>query len=732
MLSPDQERTYSTRDDLLLFNLVPQPVWVFDIVKRQMWFANTEAIELWSAKSLDDLLARNFSDDMSEATARRLDDSLVKLRKGEHIKDQWTFYPNGQGPKTVETIALGIHIEEGRMAMLVHGVIKDVSTETEQKGLRAVEMLRHLPVAVCQFDIEGHLMEQNPEALAAFGNNNSQPSQRKRRQGRSLVTPNDSPLDNISLSSSSSDESTVTDIDDDDDDEEEDVFDVPVSQFVSHFVDQNLGRQVLEDVKNGKDCSLEALQHTLHGPRWSSVRVRKTKDPVTTEPVLLYSARDITQVIDAKEQAEKANIAKSDFFAMMAYEVRTPLHHVVNVIELVSKSCASLTKAESTFKTLLDSSAKLLMTVINDLFDSLDGTKDKVTLEDSTFRLDDVVNHAMTLVMPKAKHKGLQLRVGLSSRLGKMDFVGDQNRVNQVLFNLLQNAVKYTQYGSVDLSIKRHLRTRSRRTWIRFEVKDTGIGISLQQRQRLLEKRPLLFLDKEGGVGLSMCKAVVDSMGGRIGVESYTGQGSTFWFELPFRRKGTTSGSHHVEDSVTTLESVPDEGGLRILLVDDDETNCRIMTAMLQKLGNVVESCSDGQEMVKRVQTNAFDVVLVEIQLPGLSGLEATRQVRALGYSREALPILALTSVAPRTDFLEVGLNDWLTKPLLMKDIKAAMTNAICNCGSSAGTSIFTGNCDETGTYTKRSITEGTADNLMSLMSSAIVEGGFSESSKDE
>lgn len=695
MLSLEQEKTY-TRDELQIFNLIDQPVWCFDIVKKAMWFANTAAVELWSAKSLEDLLERNFSEDMSEATARRLDDYLVKFKRGERLKDQWTFYPNGQRPKTLDTIALGIHIEEGRMAMLIQGVYKDMSKKADQQALRAVEMLRHLPVPVTQFDIQGNVMEQNPEALAAFG---------------SIKELDNPPRDGVSMTNDDDDdESTVTDVDDVDD---EDVFDLggTSASFVNRFVDPDVGRKTLENVTDGKDCSLEAQLHTVHGPRWSSVRVRQAKDPVTTEPVLLFSARDITQVVDAKLQVEKANIAKSDFFAMMQHEIRTPLHHVVGMVEVASQT--ELTEQDSNIHNVLRSSANLLLTVIHDLFDSMDGKKDGITLDYTTFNVAEVVHSVTTTIAARAKAKNLQTKVNISPRLGMMSFNGDPNRLRQILFNLLHNACKYTQSGGIELTVQRHSKTRGNRTWLRFVVKDTGIGISLQQRQRLFEKRPLSQLDGESGVGLSICKALVDAMGGRIGVESHAGSGSTLWFELPFRRSASVS---PLDDLSGHLDPVPDEGGLRILLVDSDPINCELMRNMLEKSGNTVVICSDGPAMIKQVRETSFDVALVEVQLPGMSGLEATQQIRSLGHSLESFPILAVTTLAPPFNIADTGFNNWLTKPLLMKDIRIAMTEAMCNCAGSVGTTTaFTGSCD--GTYYSKRDTAQTSmlDNLVSL-----------------
>ena len=368
----ENECIYHRRHDLKSLNLLDQPVWVFDIVKRQMWYANDAAVELWSAKSLKDLLARSFKDDMSEATKARLDEYLIKFAKGEQVVDQWTFYPNQQGPKTVDCVCKGIHIEEGRLAMLltVQGTHQDTKTDAERQALRAVEMLRHLPVAVCITDLEGNLIEQNPEALAVFG------------------PIDDTPKPQINGSSS------------DEEEEDEEEFH---STFVKRFVDKDLGKATLIQAASepGKVIRLETKQETMHGPKWSAIEVRQTKDPVTSNPILLYSARDITAIVEAKRQAVAADVAKQDIVKELAYAVRSPLQNIMGAVELMirqqhqeemASSCCvpqleDYTKSSNAnCSNLLLSAAKLLMTVIQDLMDGSQ-TKTYPSIEDDCSNL---------------------------------------------------------------------------------------------------------------------------------------------------------------------------------------------------------------------------------------------------------------------------------------------------------------------------------------------------------
>lgn len=680
-----------------------------------MWYANDAAVELWSAKSLEELLKRDFSTDMSESTKHRLDDCLFKFSSDENcvIKEQWTFYPNQQGPKTVDTRCKGISIEEGRLAMLLHGTIKETTSETEQQALRSVEMLRHLPVAVCLMDIDGNVKEQNPEALSVFGS-----------------------IDNTTTTIAKENKEDRTG-----DNGSED------TAFVKRFVDKELGQRVLKEARSGKEVHrLEALQNTVLGPRWSAVQVRQTKDPVTSDPILLYSSRDITAVVEAKRQAVAADVAKMDLLADMAHAIRTPLQHVVGVVELMSREQATSDHSpeqDSRYSNLLQSSAQLLMTVLHDMMRSVNNPADynvrptisatspttmdppqlpsnRIKLEHAQIDVRQVVDSTIATIAPHAQVKDLSVKAQVTSHLRNVSVMGDANRLGQVLFEILHNAVKYTSRGGIAITVRRLSKKRARRVRLRFEVKDSGVGLNLEQQRNCLRSRSWRRDNQQTsseGVGLELCKSLVEAMGGSIGVQSKPGRGTTFWFEIPFLRAAVVTTSKACSDGLTSssssggpssdmrirrrrstssldpvLDDCGDEedGGLQILLVDEDNVGRNVMTALLEQSGHSVTTATDGAAMVEAVSQESFDVVLVETQLP--SAFEATREVRTKGYSPESLPILALTAAVPRADYPELGFNDWLTKPMLIKDIQKAMTNAICNVGTkSAGTgSVFT------------------------------------------
>jgi CheY-like chemotaxis protein len=404
---------YTDPSKLLALHLVDQPVWVFDIVKRAMWFANPAAVTLWNASSIEDLLGRNFKDDMSEATANRLDGYLEQFQTSfdssssqpHIIKEQWTYYPNGKA-KTMDITSKGILIEEGRMAMLCQGeraCIQDMATEPEQKWIRNIEMLRHLPIPVACADLQGNVFEQNPQDLAVFG------------------TP--TVVETNSTTSSSKAKKKAK---------------AQPSAFVKRFVDQELGLKILQkaaaevpvtkDQTNGtsrgdetaeKDTatsslegpliSLQAMQHTVFGPRRQNIQIRQTKDPMTSKPIILFSAQDITDVkgycskasasqagIDSKKDHLKdsnhsmKNVISVEEKMMERFNtLRTPLHHVVGVLELLQLQHKQITlgrlpqtkpqplsatiTTEEGFQGLLQSSTQLLVRVIQDVLQEPSG-----------------------------------------------------------------------------------------------------------------------------------------------------------------------------------------------------------------------------------------------------------------------------------------------------------------------------------------------------------------------
>lgn len=265
------ERSY-TAAELEPFNVSKHPMWVFDVENQSMYWANTSALqEVWNAASLQELLSRDMRSDMTEATKHRLEETLRKCRSGELFTEQWTVYPMNKAT-TMDITGSGIRIDGGRVAVLYEAEV--ARNQYEDSIVRGLELLRHLPLPVCQFSIEGKTLYRNPEAIRVYG----------------TVGEND---------------------------------------FLSHFVNKDVGQKAFQQVVAGQDCNIEVEHVTRNGDtRWFSVALRRARDPVSKGNVVLLTARDITEILQARKEKETTNL-KADFLAILAHDIRTPLHQIV-------------------------------------------------------------------------------------------------------------------------------------------------------------------------------------------------------------------------------------------------------------------------------------------------------------------------------------------------------------------------------------------------------------------
>ncbi len=369
------------------------------------------------------------------------------------------------------------------------------------------------------------------------------------------------------------------------------------------------------------------------------------------------------QLIRAKQRAEEANRAKSVFLANMSHEIRTPINGVLGLLRLLPEADA---ETQRTYYRLIEESSSSLVQLIDDILDLSRIEADRLTLMPQAFSIPELLRHVSSFFAADVEQKGLSFSVEIEEGLPET-IVTDRVRLQQVLTNLIGNAVKYTEEGGVAVRVFRGPEGADSAVTIGFAVKDTGIGISEQNRERLFE-----FFEQveEGyarryggaGVGLAVSKRLVEMMGGEITVESSPGDGSTFTFTLDAVMDRRSEARH--EDKQMTLEL---RGGLRILLAEDNEINLLAMRVQLERGGHQVTVARDGLEALEHYKAETFDVALLDVQMPNMDGVEVVRRIREAEGTGTRLPVFAVTAYAmdeQKVRFMEAGFDEVIVKPV--------------------------------------------------------------------
>ena len=385
------------------------------------------------------------------------------------------------------------------------------------------------------------------------------------------------------------------------------------------------------------------------------------------------------ELLEAKAQAEQASRFKSEFLANMSHEIRTPLHAVLGMSHLALQTEPTTKQRE--YLESIETAGKSLLALVNDILDFSKIEAGKLHMEKVDFQLDGVLARVSSLLLPKAKEKGLSFLVSVGEDTPHA-LVGDPLRLEQVLVNLVGNALKFTERGEVVISVVAE-ESGEKRTRLRFSVRDTGIGLTKEQTQKLFQA----FTQADGsttrkyggtGLGLSISRQLVTLMGGEIGVESEPGQGSEFYFTAEF---GLQPPDRVRIETATTVDREAMEmiRGARILLAEDNPINKRIAMDLLEGWGFEAVWASDGKEAVRAAQGSDFDLIFMDIQMPEMDGYKATGRIRATGRNK-AVPIVAMTAHAmaeERAKCLEAGMNDHVPKPFEPEELRAALVKWI-------------------------------------------------------
>jgi PAS domain S-box-containing protein len=435
--------------------------------------------------------------------------------------------------------------------------------------------------------------------------------------------------------------------------------------------------------------SFRYSQHRLADGNIRDVEIYSSKIPVKSGIMEYSIIFDITErkriekeLQKAKETAEEAFRTKSFFISNVSHEIRTPLNAIVGLTDLIIQD-ENLTPALIENIKSIKYSSDHLLSVINDVLDFSKLEAGRVQIDKTEFDLHNLVRESAQTINFKAKEKGIAVNISLGAEVPRI-LIGDPSRLRQILLNLIGNAIKFTIEGHIDIDVK-PINESEDKIDLRFSISDTGIGIPESKLEKIFESFSQADTDtsrKFGGtgLGLTICKKLVELQGGTMGVKSLEGMGSTFWFDLTYDISQRT----YMPDKTRGTASMKNLRGIKILLVEDDKMNQFVMSQIMKKWLAQIDIVDNGIQAIQKLEQKKYNLVLMDLHMPELNGYETTKVIRNPDSNvlDHDVPIIALTadvSVETRERVKQSGMNDFITKPSNQDEMFEKIMQAVIN-----------------------------------------------------
>ena len=591
------------------WDALSRAVWLFDPVSCRGLYANPQALELWGARSRDELLARDFSQ-LSPAVRARTDRLAQATAGGAVVTERWTFYPHGE-PLTVQAAISAFRMPDGRAVLLFEAAPE----ETNEGERRAVEALRHTSSIITLFDREGRAVFSNPAAFRTYG-------------------PGE-------------------------------------LGFAERFAESEAGERMLAQATAGEACADLRRVNTPEGERWHYLDARPVTDPATGTPGVLLNEQDVTAQIEAERAARTAEQraglaeARQRFLANMSHELRTPLNAILGFSAVLEARVSDDDLRGQARR--IGAAGETLLGAVNDmiLLAALDAGE--VSLKAERFEPEALARAAADRFAREAADKGLSLTVEAD---GVAAVVGDAERLGLILDHFVGNAVKFTETGGIVIRLEGA--AREGQADLTISVTDTGPGIDESRVAALFDRFAQADDDATrrkggGGLGLAVCKELAELMAGAVRASATPEGGARFELRLALPLAEAVNPGEGLDQPV-------EHGPLRVLYADDNASNRVVVVAMLASQGHQCDTAEDGAQAVKAFLGGTYNLVLMDIQMPVMDGVEAARTIRALGGAGATTPIVALTANtldAQVRSYLEAGMQDCIAKPVMMPELLA-------------------------------------------------------------